>query len=196
MARKSQNSAGEKEGYPSESKTDLCQIAIHILSTTSQLNCTLLRMGYIDKRILTTFHMQSLISWVVEGCREIELACFQFWLGKNSKKMVSRSNLGCCCCFFQVFCSGSRLLGDSKLYQSAFGVTISIRCTNQHTLAQPCQNVPWRRHIPIGVPCQNNPQRYDVPICTKTRNVLTGIEPRPPNCRQNGAPNSGIFLAF
>ena len=83
MARKSRNSAGEKEGYPSKFKTDLCQIAIHILSTTSQLDYTLLRMGYIDKRILTTFHMQSLIGLVIEGCRDIELACFQFWLGEK-----------------------------------------------------------------------------------------------------------------
>ena len=46
--------------------------------------------------------------------------------------------------------SASRVL---KVYQSAFSVPISVRCTDQHTLVHPCQNDPRRRHVPIDVSC-------------------------------------------
>ena len=51
-------------------------------------------------------------------------------------------------------------LGVLKVYQSAFGVPISVRYTNQLTLALPCQNDPRRRHVPIGVPWYKNTVIY------------------------------------
>ena len=43
-------------------------------------------------------------------------------------------------------------LSVSKVYQSAFGISISVQCTNQRTLALSCQNDPRRRHVPIAYP--------------------------------------------
>lgn len=45
-------------------------------------------------------------------------------------------------------------------------------------------------------PCQNNPGRHDMTVGAKNRKISTGFEPRPPHCRQNGAPNSDRFLTF
>ena len=35
--------------------------------------------------------------------------------------------------------------------QRSVAIPISVWCTNQLTLALPCQNDPWRQHVPIGI---------------------------------------------
>ena len=48
-------------------------------------------------------------------------------------------------------------LGVSKVYQSVFGIPISVWCTNRRTLVQPYQNDPWRQNVPSNVPwCSTN----------------------------------------
>ena len=52
------------------------------------------------------------------------------------------------------------------MYQLAYPgtVPISVWCTNQRTLVQPCQNDPRRQNMPINVPWYKNTVIYTVVV--------------------------------